>query len=779
MFRKKWLNCVGVISVALLASQVSADPPPRPNVVLIMADDFGWGDLNANIGSRPFDRKISTPNLDMLAANGMRFDNFYSNGTVCTPTRASLLTSLDSGRSLARGNAQAVLRPESTTIGEVLQGANYSTHAYGKWGVGGAAVSTVQFVDPPPVIENGFAMPTAQGFDSYVGIVDTRHAWNYWSSYTWQGDQNNPIAPVTIPGNVGVNPATGPTAAQAASAVNVEDLFTDSAVNMINGRQPGDDPFFAYVPFITPHRTIASLPIDPIYANAGSPGDALNPNGGAWPTIEKQFASALTAFDQRVGAIVQALQDSGQLDNTLILLTGDNGPQQTEGHQAEFFDSNGGLQGIKRDLTEGGIRAPLIASWNGTIAPGTVNHMIGTHADFMPTFAELAGVSAPDDIDGISFAAALTGGPAPIRNDPIYFEFWEQGFSQAARADNFKIVRRTSGVTELYDLAVDPGESNNLANDPSYASQRATLEQYLSDRRNYTIQYDARYTQDSYDTIEDTGGVASVRDYELRLAGDAERVGPQAGDSDVSAYVGIDHALQFSGNGTAHSKGASVGGELAGLTVQDVAFSLQPSSGGNMTTHDASFELWFKPSDLIGKEILFELGGTTDGLSVLLDADTALMRVKDGGIVGTIAETVANTTGMPELGVLGLADFNQIVAVIDIDATGAHQSLYLNGVLLDTIYTAGVFDWAGGDGDALAGIRNTLGGDNGDLGAFGGFEGLIAQFKIYEFALTEQQVLSRFTKLAVVPEPAAFAVLSFLGIGILARRKRRDIRTCR
>ncbi len=758
---------LGVVTGIVLAvtRAACADSTPRPNVVLIMADDFGWGDLNANNPSRPFDRTISTPNLDALVVGGMRFDNFYSCGTVCTPTRASILTAIDTGHSLARGNAETVLRPESTTIGEVLQSANYSTHAFGKWGVGGVAPATTPFVDPAPVIQNGFALPTAQGFDEYVGIVDTLHAWNYWSSYVWQGDENNPLAPVAIPGNVGVNPATGPTPAQIGAAVNVDDLFTDSAINVINNHQPGDDPFFTYLNFITPHRTIASLPIDPLYANAGNPGDPLNPNGGAWPTIEKQFASALTALDQRVGEVVQALSDQGILDNTLILFTGDNGPQQTEGHQVEFFDGNGDLQGFKRAMYEGGIRTPLVAYWNGTIAGGQVNDFVGTHADFLPTLAELAGGAAPSGIDGISFATMLQGGAAPARSEPIYFEFWEGGFSQAARSGDWKIVRTTLGTIEIYDLSVDPSESNNLANTPAAAAVQASLEQFLSDRRNYTIQYDARYTQDAGATIEDTGGVANVRDYELRFQGDAHRVGPQHGDADVSAYPAIDHAIQFSGSGVAQSKGASVGGEPGGRTIQDVAFA-----SSDATRADASVEVWFKPSDLIGQEVILELGGASSGLALVVDGDLLKLRIKDSVAVSTLAANLGDGLALPGVGQFGLGDFNQVVGVIDFVGGGANLALYLNGQQVSTSFLAGITDWAGADGDGLGGIRNTIGGDNGDLASFGGFDGLIAQFKFYEFALAEHQVLARYNQ--VIPEPSAYVLASIGAIGLLIMHRR-------
>lgn len=742
--------------------------PLRPNVVLIMADDFGWGELNANIGSRPFGRTISTPNLDALAAGGMRFTNFYSCGTVCTPSRMGLLTGYDTSRSLSRGNAETVLRPESVTLGNVMQDAGYSTHAFGKWGVGGVQPGTAAYTDPPPVFQNAFAMPTERGFDSYTGIVDTLHAWNYWSSYVWQGDPNNPIAPVTIPGNVGVNQATGPTPAQAANAVNVEDIFRDGAVDVINSSTPGGDPFFTYVPFITPHRTIAALPIDPVYANAGNPGDPLNPNGGAWSTIEKQYASAVTAFDQRVGDIVQALSDKGILDNTLILVTGDNGPQQTEGHQVEFFDSNGDLRGFKRSMYEGGIRTPMVAYWNGTVAAG-VSDYVGTHADLMPTLAALAGGTSPTDIDGISFADHLLGGAAPTRGKPVYFEFYEGGFVQGARQDNWKMVRTATGNYELYNLSSDPSETTNVAGNPANAAVVNSLKTFLEDSRNYTLQYQPHYSQTAYGTLEDTGGVASVRDYELRLAGDAARVGPGMGGPDVSAYTALSHAIEFSGNGMAHSKGASIGGEPGGLTVDNLAFG---SSGA--TTNPASFEMWFKPDDLVGQEILAELGGVTRGLSLLLDGDQLNFRVKDGANVATLSKDLGSGAGAPDQGVFGLSEFNQLVGVVDVQSGGgANLALYLNGVKVDDQFLAGLTDWAGGDGDALGGIRNSLGGNNGDLNSFGGFDGKIALFRIYEFALKDHQVMQRYLQTAVVPEPSSVALTLCAVVAYSLKRTRR------
>ncbi|MBX3420127.1 MAG: sulfatase-like hydrolase/transferase [Pirellulaceae bacterium] len=748
--------------------QPATADPPRPNVVLIVADDFGWGELNANIGGRPFGRTISTPNLDALAAGGLRFTNFYSCGTVCTPSRMGLLTGLDTSRSLSRGNAETVLRPESVTIGNVMQDAGYSTHAFGKWGVGGVQPGTAPFTDPPPVFQNAFALPTERGFDSYAGIVDTLHAWNYWSSYVWQGDSGNPMSAVTIPGNVGVDQATGPTPAQLADgAINVEDIFRNGAVDVINNSTPGGDPFFTYVPFITPHRTIASLPIDPLYATAGTPGDALNPNGGAWSTIEKQYASAMTAFDQRVGDIVQALSDRGILDNTLILITGDNGPQQTEGHQVEFFDSNGELRGFKRSMYDGGIRTPMVAYWNGTVAPG-VSDYVGTHADLMPTLAALAGGASPTDINGISFADHLLGGTAPTRGKPLYFEFYEGGFVQAARQDNWKMVRTAAGNYELYDLNTDPSETNNLAANPSYSAVRDQLKTFLEDSRNYTLQYQPHYSQTTYNTLEDTGGVAGVREFELRLAGDAVRVGPGMGGSDVSQYDALSHAIEFSGNGKAHSKGASVGGEPGGLTIDNLAYG-----SSSATTNPASFELWFKPSDLAGQEIVAELGGVSRGLSFLLDGDELKFRVKDGANLATLSKDLGSGAGAPGEGTFGLDNFNQLVGVIDVQGSGANLALFLNGVKVDDQFLAGLTDWAGGDGDALGGLHNSLGGNNGDLNLFGGFDGQIALFRIYEFAMQDHQVMQRYWQIAAIPEPSSLALILCAAAGCCRSRRRR------
>ena len=396
----------------------------KPNIVFILADDLGYGDLGC-YGQK----QIQTPNIDRLASKGMRFTQAYAGSTVCAPSRCALMTGLHTGHTFIRGNQRLDLRPQDTTVAEVLKAAGYRTAIFGKWGLGTACNSGV---------------PNLKGFDEWFGYLDQRHAHTYYPSQLWENQKE-----YFLGGNFGPN-----------HTEYSHDLFTQRARGFIDKQSPAS-PFFLYLAYTIPHADNEAakitgngmdVPTDEPYSNR------------TWPQTEKNFAAMITRMDRDVGGLVDLLGSRGLAQDTLIIFTSDNGPHAEGGHDPAFFDSNGPLRGIKRDLYEGGIRVPTIAAWPGVIRPGTTSDAVWAFWDFFPSAAELAGANAPNDIDGISFVPALRGWPMPKR-EYLYWEFHEQGFSQAVRMGDWKGVRRKSrgAPIELYDLATDIGEQHDVA----------------------------------------------------------------------------------------------------------------------------------------------------------------------------------------------------------------------------------------------------------------------------------------------------------------------------
>jgi arylsulfatase A-like enzyme len=396
----------------------------RPNIVLILADDLGYGDLGCYGQQR-----IETPNLDRLAAEGVRFTQAYAGSTVCAPSRCALETGYHTGHARTRGNKypDLPLRPEDVTLGEVLQRAGYRTGLIGKWSLGGIGTT---------------GYPLRKGYDEFFGYFSQTHAHNYYPEHLLDNERE-----YLLRGNFG-----------ARKTDYAPDLFTERALRFLEGS--GGRPFFLYLAYPIPHAN-NELGRDT--------GDGMEvPDYGPyaardWPKPEKGFAAMITRLDAAVGKIVRKLDETGAGANTLILFSSDNGPHQEGGHKADFFRSSGPLRGIKRDLYEGGIRVPAIARWPAVIRPGQVSDHVWAFWDWLPTCAELAGGEAPGGLDGLSMAEALTGGRAP-RHESLYWEFHERGFHQAVRFGDWKAVRLgRHRPVELYNLAEDPGETRDLA----------------------------------------------------------------------------------------------------------------------------------------------------------------------------------------------------------------------------------------------------------------------------------------------------------------------------
>ncbi len=407
----------------------------RPNIIWVMADDLGYGDLSC-YGQRRF----STPNIDRMAAEGMRFLQHYAGSTVCAPSRSSLMTGQHTGHTRVRGNSpRTPLRPEDVTVAEVLKGAGYATACIGKWGIGEPGTT---------------GLPTRQGFDYFYGYLNQTNAHFYYPPFLWRNKER-----VVLEGN---DP-------EAQVGQYSHDLITQEALDFVSRQD--EQPFFLYLAYTIPHAEVVA-PEDSMAAYRGKfdPEPAhVDRHYGDQPTPRAAHAAMVSRMDRDVGRLLDLLRDKGIAENTIVFFTSDNGPHKEGGHDPEFFDSNGPLRGLKRDLYEGGIRVPMIAWWPGKVAAGSVSEHVSAFWDFLPTCAELAGAEGVAGVDGLSMAPTLLGEPErQVEHESLYWEFYEQGGKQAVRWGQWKGVRldvrrNREGPIELYDLSEDLGEKNDVA----------------------------------------------------------------------------------------------------------------------------------------------------------------------------------------------------------------------------------------------------------------------------------------------------------------------------
>ena len=422
----------------------SAAPPPDdtlPNVVFILADDLGYGDLGS-YGQQ----LIATPVLDGLVRTGMRFTQHYSGSTVCAPSRSVLMTGRHTGHTFVRGNGGDDGLPDSiVTLAEVMQQAGYDTRMVGKWGLGTEGTS---------------GEPTRQGFDDYYGYLDQVYAHNYYPEFLVRnGEREYLDNEVTYLDSSQWHGGRG--SRTTAKNTYSHDLFMDDITSFLRGRGGQTEPFFLYLPFTIPHDNGEEV-WDQRY-EIPSQGDYADRD---WENYERGYAAMISRLDGDVGQIVHLLDSLGLRENTLLVFTSDNGPLAHE--NLRRFDSNGPLRGYKRDLYEGGIRIPLIVNWPGRVAAGRTSDHVSGFQDWLPTLAELAGVGEVPPGDGISLLPTLTGSGPQATHDYLYWEFMEQGGKVAVRKGDYKAVNadyfsNPEGAWELYDLATDLDESNDLA----------------------------------------------------------------------------------------------------------------------------------------------------------------------------------------------------------------------------------------------------------------------------------------------------------------------------
>ncbi len=412
--------CLGAILA--FAAQVYAAPP---NIIYIMADDLGYGDLGC-YGQKD----IQTPHLDRMAAQGLRFTQCYAGSTVCAPSRSCLMTGQHTGHTWVRGNKRVPLRPKDVTVAEVLQQAGYTTGIIGKWGLG----------EPDTT-----GIPNRQGFDVWFGYLNQRHAHNYYPDYLWRNEQKVPLE-----GNVvHMNVATKRTHYS-------HDLFAEEALTFLDTHK--DERFFLYLALTIPHANNEAgvfgmeVPDDAPYSRK------------PWPEAQRNHAAMITRMDRDIGRLLERLRTLGIDRDTIVFFTSDNGPHAEGGGHPKFFNSSGPLRGYKRDLYEGGIRVPMIVRWPGTIEAGRVSDQPWAFWDFLPTASELAGAETPHDIDGISILPTLLDKGTQKQHDYFYWEFHEGGCRQAVRLDDYKAVRHNPDrAIELYDLSRDLGETTDIA----------------------------------------------------------------------------------------------------------------------------------------------------------------------------------------------------------------------------------------------------------------------------------------------------------------------------
>jgi arylsulfatase A-like enzyme len=410
-----------------------------PNIIYIMTDDLGYGDLGC------YDQDIiKTPNIDQLASEGIRFTDHYSGHTVCRPSRLVLWTGRHSGHTAIAANEPYVFQTEDVTVAELLKSAGYVTGGVGKWAMSDA---------------DGNGHPNDNGFDFWMGYLNQSNAHNYYPLYLWKNREK-----VALEGNV-LYEEDGRNRGRVTKerAVWSHEVMTNAALDFI--RDSAEQPFLLHVHWTIPH---ANNEGGRVLGDGMEVPDYGEYNERDWPNPEKGFAAMISRMDSDVGRIAGLLKELNIDEQTIIFFTSDNGPHQEGGHQHAYFDSNGPLRGYKRDLYEGGIRVPMIVRWPGKTSAGTASPHASAFWDYLPTACDLAGIEPPKDIDGISYLPAIIGTEQP-RHDYLYWRFNGNNHDkEAVRIGNLKAVRPAAGsAIELYDLSDDIGEQNDIAGNHS------------------------------------------------------------------------------------------------------------------------------------------------------------------------------------------------------------------------------------------------------------------------------------------------------------------------
>lgn len=461
-----------LLCVSIHAAHAGVDPKPKPNIIYILADDLGYGDLGC-YGQK----MLTTPHIDQLAASGIQFTRHYAGSTVCAPSRCVLMTGLHTGHCRVRGNDPWTIPDTDVTVPGLLKGAGYHTACIGKYGLG----------KPLPLND-----PQRKGFDEFFGYVGTSHAHNFYPKALIRNGQVVDLPNTVIEGSgknaqdykdsdlVGTGVAT-PDGRKAW----VPQLLSDDVQRYLGDRAKAKaTPFFLYYALNIPHTNNEAGKTSPLGHGMETP-DYGEFKDKPWPDAEKGFAQFIRFLDNEVGLITARLKELGLAENTIVMFASDNGPHQEGGHQSDFFNSNGDFKGIKRDMTDGGIRVPFIASWPGTIKAGTVSTHVSGFQDLLPTAAELSGAKLTAETDGLSLIPTLLGKEGQQQHSHLYWAFNEQGGKIAVLKWPWKLIHLNTGAKRegepakgknkgknqepkplqklLYNLDQDIGEETNLA----------------------------------------------------------------------------------------------------------------------------------------------------------------------------------------------------------------------------------------------------------------------------------------------------------------------------
>lgn len=441
-------------AVHLMAASLAAPEAPRPNIVWVMADDLGWGEVglfpsNSSVG------RIDTPHLDKFGREGVIFTEAYAGYTVCAPSRTTFFTGRHSGRFVHHGWTGKALSPGQnvTTLAHVLQRAGYQTGAFGK-------------IAP-------LTSPLEQGFDSFMGQVDQKLCHNMYPPFI---DAGNATLNLKLVGNHGR--LSRDLCMQDPGLYNYTiDVFHEAGMAWLEVAVRRRAPFFLYLSFTIPHAGG--------WTGTGEKGNPVPTDlqyaGKPWPDVEKDHAAVITYLDGKVGDLMARLKALGVDDNTLVFFASDNGAHKEGGHKPEFFNSTGGLRGHKRSLYEGGVRSPTMVRWPAFIKGGQRSTFAWAFWDMLPTFADLAGESVVGtsdfkDLDGISIVPMLLGHSEQAAHEYLYFT-WSATTTvsgYAVRQGRWKGVvpfcADSEGLQpsmednmEIYDLSADPFETSDVA----------------------------------------------------------------------------------------------------------------------------------------------------------------------------------------------------------------------------------------------------------------------------------------------------------------------------
>ncbi|WP_136060783.1 sulfatase-like hydrolase/transferase [Pontiella sulfatireligans] len=489
----EWLAIFCALSLAAMGNA------HKPNIVYVLCDDLGCGEVGYN-----GQEMIQTPQLDALAAKGMRFTAHYCGSSVCAPSRGSLMTGKHPGHGYIRANSpgypngQTPIPADSETLGKLMQRAGYKTACIGKWGLGGEK--------PDGTLNYGF--PTKQGFDYFFGYADQRRAHNYYPAFLWRNEEK----------------------VQLGGKVYSHDLMTEEALKFVSENKTR--PFFLYLAYTIPH-TKYQVPDLGQYADKD------------WPEKMKIHAAMTSRMDRDVGRLMQQLEKLKLSENTLVIFNSDNGAHGEQGSE-KFFNTSGELRGIKRSMYEGGVRSPMFAYWPGTIRAGTVSDHMSAFWDMLSTFSELTGEPVRGDTDGISMLPSLLGRPQPQKHDYLYWELYERVPNQGVRMGKWKGVvvdRRKGQKIELYDLTADEGEQKDLANEYPEVVER--IRQAMNDSHEPSPLWDKSFPDRMFnvDAARNASGIANEKQVFAKVPSDWKWVSRDGtvSHSSLSAEWGVPH----------------------------------------------------------------------------------------------------------------------------------------------------------------------------------------------------------------------------------------------